>query len=472
MISLAAVAGRRVLAGATVPEGECRLRFGLLSDSHVSKDPETHAAIRSVFKFLASRKVDAVCHAGDIVEVGDFDELKVVTDAWQEAFPGGKNVAGGKVTPFFVFGNHDYHDGSKYRKQILTPEQQQNYILWNKDRAWKMLTGEEKHPGEVFARTIKGYTFFGAHWKHEGEIAAFLKEHPLSAAKPAFHVRHPHPLGTCYGAWASGVEKGCEELLKHPNVWVMSGHSHLNVGNDRAIWQGGFVSMGSGSSYGTAIGGFGGEYDNTSCKKPEPGQVWHSPMVKGPAWQTSVISVYDDYIYVERFDLKYDEKGENLGEPWKVEFPFRHDAKHPYLIADAASAPGFGEGVKISFREERGLRRPEKVKEDQLIVSVSEGALSDGDHSRPGFYRFELLDSEGRAILTRSVVQNKWSNNERRAQKEKVECHFGSEEVRVKSEEVGGKSEEVRARVTPMNASGKAGAAILSGAYKLISKAK
>ena len=453
-------AGWTLARGGVAPKGEPKLRFGLLSDSHVSRDQKTHEAIRRIFKFLATKNVDAVCHAGDIVEVGDFTELKVVADAWKDAFPDGRNSGGNKVIPFFVFGNHDYHDGSKYRRQKLSPEQQLDYILWDKSRAWQMLTGEATFPGEVYSREIKGFTFIGAHWKHEEEIAEFVAKHPVDPSKPVFHVRHPHPMGTCYGAWASGVEKGCETFRKMPNLWVMSGHSHLNIANDRAIWQGGYVSMGSGSSYGTAVGGFGGVYDNTAVKAPAEGQYWHSPKVSGSSWQTSVISVYDDLVYVERFDLKHDIAGETLGEPWAVDFPFRHDRVHPYIVADEARPPRFGEGAKISFRKATGKRRPDRVKEAQLIVEVSESAKSDGDHSRPAFYRFEILDEKNEVRFVREMVQENWPSCEKRSSAEKVVCHIALDEL---PEGLA----SFKVRVTPQNASAKNGSPILSEEFKL-----
>ena len=58
----------------------------------------------------------------------------------------------------FVWGNHDYRDASYQRGKAVSEDDKRNHILYNKDTAWKMVTGEEKMPGEVFIRKSHGLT--------------------------------------------------------------------------------------------------------------------------------------------------------------------------------------------------------------------------------------------------------------------------------------------------------------------------
>ena len=446
----AAAAGFDLCRAGAVPKGEPALKFGVLSDSHVTDAPETAECLRRIFGYFSRQGVDAVLHAGDICHLGNTDEFKLVVDAWRGAFPGGRNAAGGPVVPFFVFGNHDYHKASFQRGKAPDDAEKAKMILNNRDAVWRDLTGEP-FPGEVFAKEIKGRLFVGAHWGHEGEIADWFKANPVDPSKPVFHIRHPHPLGTCFGTWASGVENGKEELMRHPNVFAMSGHSHINVGLDLGIWQGGFVSMGCGSARLVGPGTFGGAPDNTSKRQWMEGEFRHSPNVAGGgAWQGSVVSVYDDVVVVDRRDFRFNETdGEPIGEPWRVDFPFRHAPDAPYQVAAAGRAPQFAAGAKLRFSRVQGKRRPDNAKEDQLVVAVPT-ALSDGPYSRPVFYRVEVFaKTDGRKVIEREIIQDGMSNSESRTSSRATRCSFAMSELPA--------SALLRFSVTPMNAARRAG---------------
>lgn len=442
------------------PSAAPRLRFGVLSDSHVTSEPETADCLRRMFRRFAAENVDAVVHCGDICHLGKLDEFAHVVAAWREAFPGGKNAAGEPVVPFFVCGNHDYHRASFQKGEKLSAADEAAYMFYNRDEVYRQLTGEP-FPGEVFSKTIKGHVFIGAQWSHERELADWLKAHPAPTDRPVFYVQHPHPKATCFGAWAAGSDHANEELMKHPNFWTMSGHSHLNVGCDLGLWQGGFVSMGAGSARLVGAGGFGGEADNANRRANEwkPGEFKHSPVVSGGgAWQGSVVSVYEDRVLVDRYDFRNDEQGETIGEAWSVDIPFCHDAKAPYRLADSARAPQFLPGAAFAFAKVTGKRRPDKAKEAQLRVEVP-AARSDGDWSRPGFYRFTVREADGGKILERLIISDGTTNPEKRSATRPVRCCFAETELP--------KSVPLIFEVEPMNVAGKAGKAIVSEKYVL-----
>ncbi len=424
--------------------GKPIVRFGVMSDSHVTTDPATAEPLRRMFRHMSAAGVDAVLHCGDICEIGALTELTHVAAAWREAFPGGRNSAGRPVTPFFVFGNHDYHSASYMRKKPVTDEDRATGILYNKEKAWRMLTGEP-FPGEIFTKTISGILFVGAHWSHETEMEEWLKAHPLDAAKPVFYVQHPHPKGTCFGGWAGGGGAGKEILGVCRNLFAFSGHSHITVSDDRAVWQGGFVSMGAGSARLVSMGRREG-CENCGKRPWLPGEVRHMGRAPvGKAWQASIVTVYADRVEVTRRDYLNDEP---LGEPWSIGFPFRHDANAPFIVADAARAPQFPEGAKIKIAEKKGPRQPDGVKEEQVQLSVT-AAVGDGPHARVFYYRVEVLDADGRKLAERKVAQGDIGFSEERTRRTDGFCCFGRDELP--------KGVPLRFRIFPLNTSGREG---------------
>ena len=425
------------------------VKFGVMSDSHVTDDPGTAEPLRRMFRHMAAECVDAVVHCGDICDHGVFSELELVLSAWKEAFPGGKNAAGRKVEPFFVFGNHDYRPLPRARGRSAAGDERASGILYNKEKAWRMLAGET-FPGEVFSKEINGITFIGAHWAHEGETREWFRKHPPDANKPVFYVQHPHPGNTCFGDWAATDTVSRDILMSHPNLFSFSGHSHITVCDDRAMWQGGFVSMGAGSARLVSVGRRTG-CENIGMKKWPDGVFRHMPPARsGTSWQASIVKVYCDRVEVTRHDYLNDE---SLGEPWRIDFPFTYDAKAPYLIADAARAPQFQGGAKVTVSEKTGKRQPDLAMEPQVYVTVP-AAVGDGPHARVFYYRVEVLDAEGKTLKERKVVQRDLALAEMRTVKTVGWCVFAKDELP--------KGIAIRFRVHPQNTSGREGRAITS----------
>ena len=431
-------------------KGAPSLRMGVMSDSHVTTNPATLEPLRRAFAYMAAQNVDIVLHAGDICDRGTMDELELVMQTWHACFRNGRNAAGGEVVPFFVFGNHDYRPGSPSD----TSEERARLICRNKDAAWRLICGES-FPGEVFARTVKGFTFVGTHWRHEGDIADWFKAHVPAADRPVFHVRHPHPWHTCFGDWAPCEKAGWAELMRHPNLFAISGHSHISVGDNRSIWQGGFVSMGAGSSSCPSHGRR-KEYENGNPKQPWPeGEFRHMPAAaSGDGWQVSIIEVRPDDVTVIRRELHHDE---SLGEDWHVPFPFRHDAQHPYLLADAAAAPEFPPAAQIRVREVKGKRRPDGLQERQFRV-LAPAAHGTTPHARALAYHFTVLEAAtGRKVLERYTLQDGITVSEARACQRPCWCAFAWTDL---PENV-----SLKVRIEPLNASWRAGRPIESAPF-------
>lgn len=438
---VAAIAGERPI-----------LKFGVLSDTHIRAEPGSTDALRKQFARFCREGVRAVVISGDLCEIGTLTELKDLMAAWNDSFPGGLNAAGEKVEPIIAFGNHDYHAASYMRNKPVTEEDMKLGILYNKDAAWRMITGRP-FEGEIYRRDIGGVTFIAAHWGHfDQELADWLEAHKaeIPTDRPVFFVQHSHPRRTCFANWytASSAEN-LAALMKHPNFFVFSGHSHISNSYDDAIWLGGFVSMAAGCSRGAG----GRRYEYNVAIKPamreKMGTRHMAPQDSGGAQQSTVVSVYPSRVVVSRWDHKFDDP---IGEDWDIPFPFRHDKDHPFPFAENAAAPEFMSGAGISVEVTKGLLYPTRQKEEQVRFTFP-CASSVGPHSRVIDYRVEIVRAaDGSKVIDRLVAQNHITLAEKRTLKASGLCVFGKDELP--------SSTPLRVRVTPLNAGGKGGKSI------------
>ena len=425
------------------------LKIGVLSDTHVRTDPESAEVLRKEFARFAREGVRAVVISGDLCEAGTLLELRNVMDAWHAAFPGGRNTAGETVEPIVAFGNHDYHDASYMKAKPISEEDRKFGILFNKDAAWKMITGRA-FEGEIYRRDVAGVTFIAAHWTHfDQELADWLKAHKdeIPADRPVFLVQHSHPRATCFGTWyKTSSAVNFETLMRHPNFFVISGHSHIANTYEDAIWLGGFVSMAAGGASGSRGRRYEYNVGVTPVEVAERGVRHMPPQDSGGAQLSSVLTVYPSRIVVSRWDHRH---GEHVGEDWDLAFPFRHDGEHPFVFAETAAAPEFPAGAEVTIEEAKGLLFPAKTSERQVRFTFP-CASSAGPHSRVVDYRVEIVRAEtGEKVIERLVAQDFASLSESRTLKELGRCVFGRDEI---PEHV-----KLRVTVTPLNAGGKGG---------------
>lgn len=289
-------------------QGEPLLRFGFLSDAHLGlANDGNNAAFAAALARFAAANVDAVVMSGDLLDTGSEAEMELLLDAWRTAFPTGAAADGRPVTPFPVWGNHDYMDASYMR--TMTPEELRtaypHCMIDDKDRWWRELTGEP-FPGEVFHKKIRGFSFVGAHWGHEDESGPWIEAHAaeIDTEKLFIHVEHPHPYNTVY-AEASGPQGVKEFLSSYPTCLSLSGHSHLSMNDDRALWRGAFTAM--------------------------TGSV--------PSKHTALISVHPDRVVIARRDVK---NGVDLPE-WVLPI-----ATAPRMRACSSTAISFDSRVRTA----------------------------------------------------------------------------------------------------------------------------
>jgi predicted MPP superfamily phosphohydrolase len=356
-------------AFAAVAKGKApNLVLGILSDLHVTfpggKDEirtgwGNEDAFRHALEWYREQGVDAVVITGDLAEFGMVNQIKAVADVWEEVFPGDKGKDGRHVEKIFITGNHDF-EGTfyEYARNVLCgwhKEAKADYGAWCKANAlradipglWKKYFHEDYE--QFYRKDVKGYTFLCQHWDNGTgveaglsecafgpKLKAYLDEHgkELAGAKPFFYLQHPHPKGTCY----LGVP-GCEgedlvttTLSKYPNAIALSGHSHLPLTDERAIWQGGFTSVGTSSLRNSGFpGGYDTKYTNRYSRQ---GMLW---------------KVYDDCIVMKRREFLLDRE---LGPDWVMALPMVEPKPFDFAARrKKAVAPEFAAGAKLVLKK-------------------------------------------------------------------------------------------------------------------------
>ena len=141
--------------GATEP---ARLRFGALSDIHITRGKGSCDIFEKALTYFRDQKVDAVLIAGDLADSGLDSQLRRVDETWRRVFPGDKRPDGEHVEKIFVTGNHDVV-GWRYgpaRKFGITKEKDADDILaLHMDEGWKRAFDEDYAP--MYVKTVKGY---------------------------------------------------------------------------------------------------------------------------------------------------------------------------------------------------------------------------------------------------------------------------------------------------------------------------
>ena len=446
-----AMAGAAAMAGGRF--GAPRLKVGIVSDIHVSQpakygSQEAIDTLARTLEFFRKEKADAVLVAGDLTNDGTVAELKVVADVWRRVFPDPAR----EPVRIFVTGNHErvYFSEAK-RKGDFGSDRYADGLYLDVKKNWKAVFGEEWSP--FFIKTVKGYSFVGAHWAEwndEKALRAFLSANgaKLGAAKPFFYTQHAHPQNSCYGTWTWHQGDGGpthKVLADYPNAVAFSGHTHYSITDERSIWQGAFTSIGTGALRWLSM----------------PGGRENGPLGNGEGrrmssccWgsQGMVMSVWDERMVFERYDFVNMEK---LGDDWVV--PVLHtkggDREFSFESRAALSrAPEFPAGAEISVSRRTG-KNPRKQEEPQIVVSFPAAV---GEDSLSRAFEYEVMAQyvecdTVKPVRTKRVYQPGINMNMKRNWKT-VTCVFGACEL---------PAAQYRLSVTPMNSFGRRGRALL-----------
>ena len=385
-----AFAGNRFFAAAGfAPGGTPKIRFGVVSDIHITKvgaDEKmaswgNNLTFRHTLEWFRDQNVDAVLIAGDMADNGMVEQMEAVAQAWYAVFPGDRYPDGRPIEKVFVMGNHDYHGylyGDHAEKLYPDEAERAKHVL-RSDFAtrWKRIFNEDY--ARFYCKKVKDYVFLGQHWDDGksmatrygacdfgAELQAFLdaKGRTLDPSRPFFYVQHPHPKDTCYGSWAWGHDKGkvTQALSAYPNAVAFSGHSHYSLTDERSIWQGAFTSVGTSSLRYTGMpynehppAGL----ENTSTEGKGAWKFNAMKLMKGFASgdcrQGMLWSVYDDCIVVKRREFLSDL---DVGDDWVMPLPAAESK--PFAFATRAKkfrAPSFPAGASLALSRVKAKNR-------------------------------------------------------------------------------------------------------------------
>ncbi|MZQ80780.1 hypothetical protein GQF01_01325 [Paenibacillus sp. 5J-6] len=263
------------------------LKFAAMSDLHIGRNNEadklsTKARYTSNFDVMSSIfKPDAIVIGGDLINDngdGKGPDHTFVREVFQEQMA----RKGWEDMPVQIaIGNHD----------ASVADVKNGYPAeWFTDQS-----------NGYYEKVIKGYSFFFLNGNNyngdtgqrnwlKGRLAELTAD-PANLNKPIFITLH-HPIsGTVMDGQQSTNGNLYTDLQNYPQVVVLSGHSHLNINDDRAIYQKDFTAVNLGSmSYVETEGGY--------------AAVTHEGLMEGrdqfPDNQSEFIEVYSDRIEIER----------------------------------------------------------------------------------------------------------------------------------------------------------------------------
>ena len=425
----------KTFAQAAATLGNPNLRVGILSDIHIRLERDLPVLERT-FAFFRDREVDAVLIAGDMADTGLERQMRLVAQAWFKVFPKDKLPNGRHVERLFVYGNHDiegHHYGTVTealqgddREQTLAKEA----ICDRREQLWRKYYKETFHP--IYLKEVKGYKFVCAHWtnwQNTPGLQEFLDEHAseLQGSKPFFYFQHPHPKGTCSGEWAWGQDNGevTQALSRFPNCVAFSGHSHQILNDERTIWQGSFVSVGTSSlSYTYSFGGRENTYIDGG---PEyPSQMPNVDQSDGK--QGMVMNVYDSTITLERWDFAHQRP---LADHWIIPLPLGGGEQTLSFDTRASKAqpPQFASGDKATVTKAQGKDRKGK---EQMQTTVHFPCVLKKSHGQRAF-DYEVTLEERMSDVTRIVCQKRVMSPHFHLcedyDQDEVICVFGEAEV-------------------------------------------
>ena len=317
-----------LIAGCRTSElfGSPEMRFGVLSDIHVTTPKSTRLFERSL-RYFKRRGADAVLISGDLTDWGLRSGFRYVKETWDRVF------AGTDVVPLFCTGNHEF-EGFRYGDMTMEMHangySEDDAIVRNGGMAkcWEEAFGEPY--AAIRRRTVKGYDFISGEWQgHEG-LAAWMEKNgrALAGDRPFFYFQHPPARGTTSDSfgWCGDGGKVKPVLARFPNCIAFSGHAHTPFIDERSIWQGEYTAVAVPSlSYACTMSGY--ENGNGSRDGKSKLAMVSEPMRRDlRGGQGYFVNVWRDKVVIERWDL---EELESDAPAWVIPLPACRAAR-PY----------------------------------------------------------------------------------------------------------------------------------------------
>ncbi|MDQ6419535.1 cadherin-like beta sandwich domain-containing protein [Paenibacillus sp. LHD-117] len=359
------------------------LEFVAMSDVHIGpgraeQDAQVRALYDSNFDVISSifPNPDAILLNGDNINDnwnGLGPHHAFVTTIFQEQLARKGWTDATKVR--FAIGNHD----------ATVAEARQYYPAdWFTDQA-----------NGYYEQTIEGYSFFFLNGNNyngdtgqrnwlKGRLAELTAD-PANMNKPIFITVHQPVSGTVMDGQQASNPNLYADLKDYPQAIVLSGHSHLNINDDRSVHQKDFTSVNLGSmSY--------IEVDHGYSAITEEGLMDNRFTM--PQSQAQFIEVYADRIEIERVafnadadttylngvwqgggDAPFNSAGSLAGDRWVVELKgsTKEEIKNNFVYTDANRnkvAPQFPANPELAVTaaaDENPLLSFRQAKDDQSM---------------------------------------------------------------------------------------------------------
>ena len=390
-----------------------RLRFGFISDIHITKTKRSADRVfRPALEWFRDQCVDAVVCTGDLATTGLLSELKNASAAWYSVFPDDKLPDGRRVEKVFLYGNHD--TSPTVERYSVRAGRQEEFkkasILTDRAYAWETCFREKFEP--IYIKRVKGYAFVAAHWEgltpSVSGAPEYIEAHraELAGDKPFFYCQHA-PLKGTVNPYSGHFDDGtvANTLNSFPNACALTGHSHTPLTDETSIWQDSFTAL-SGAACANSGRRYGKPWFENSdvpgdALKAYPGRKGSQMPVlatERDGGQGLLVDVYDDRMVLHRRSFVFNEP---CGPDWILPLPLGREK--PFRIAarrESSEPPEFAAGSTVKLEERDGENR-EKEPVRQLVVSFP--AASKG--SRPFGYEVSVgSDVPGVKPVTKYVL--------------------------------------------------------------------
>ncbi|MBR7104661.1 MAG: metallophosphoesterase [Lentisphaeria bacterium] len=286
------------------------MKAGLLSDTHVTPDPQSCLPLEKACELFRKHRVDLLVNAGDVADTPQEQAYVNYRKTIRKVFPEKKPPEMMSLAYHDAIGYGNYH--------TIYPN------------AWSDFKRRLELAHEMYdLRKIKGYNFLvfpqGVDYaRFEKMIADACKDTP---DKPVFLVDHYPAWNTVFNSQTWGDANRRRILDKYPQVIQLCGHVHAENRRENSIWQGNFTVVNIPHSRKSQWGHFNAD--------------------------ATIMEIYKNKVVFRRFDAMTG-KEYSPDERWTVLLP--HDPASALYTAQKRKlipAPQFDRGTEITVTPDR-----------------------------------------------------------------------------------------------------------------------
>ncbi|MFG2596530.1 chitobiase/beta-hexosaminidase C-terminal domain-containing protein [Streptomyces sp. NPDC048462] len=303
-------------------------RFVVMSDVHVGDHENNDKKYESFFDTIGSvfPHPDAILSNGDMINDngdGKGPDHRIVSDIFRSNLKR-KGMTGTQL--LISNGNHDDSLAAiraGYPKAWF-PDSGGGYYESDVKGVHLLTVNTETYDGDASQRT----------WLKNRLTA--LTTGPGASRKPVLVQGHRPTTGTTMDGQQASNPGLAADLSAFPQAILFSGHSHLNVNDDRSMYQRDFTSVNDGSmSYVEVDHGYQMVTDNGLADRFE-----------APTAQALFVEIYKDRTEIDRINMAADKHDIYTGGQWSASW------QPPYASAGTLAGPGWTVRLKGSTNQQ------------------------------------------------------------------------------------------------------------------------